>query len=216
MNNIHKELDKYRKKRKTRRLFDIDVDEISVVSKPAVPSAVFMIRKKDEEEAASLRSGLSEILSGAGPDLPNLPEAAAVIGQYIHDYPDDVRAGIQSFAAAILEIIDAAPAPTSENAPKAAEKVGKSEGDWPSLGTLTIPLLGLVNPKLGARLLRKATEGEGPDPLENEIARLTSENERLRASRSPSSQKSPEIEGIMKAEDDDVEDRWPSLHLFGY
>lgn len=216
MNNIYKELNNCRKKKKARRLLDIDVDEISVVTKPAMPSAVFIIRKEDEDAAESLRSGLSEILSDAGPNLPKLPDAAAIIGKYIHDYPDDVRAGIQSFAAAILEIIDAAPAPASENNLKAAEKVGKSESDWPSLGTLTIPLLGLVNPKLGSRLLQKATEEEDPDPLEKKINRLISENERLRASRSPSSQKSAEFDGILKAEDDDLEDRWPSLNLFGY
>lgn len=216
MINLFKKVEIPKKKRAKRRLVDIDIDEISIVTNPAMPSATFTIRKEDQDAAASLRSGLSEILAGARSDLPPLPDAAAVIKQYKADYPDDVLAGIQTFATAILEILDAPPVPTTENIPDAAGTVRKSEGDWPSLGAMTVPLLNLVNPKMGSRLLQKAAEKEGPDPRDEEIDRLIDENKRLRSSRLPSSQKPyiAEFDTIAKAEDDDVEDRWPSVHLF--
>lgn len=225
MNKFLDKLFRGHKKAKTRRLSDIEIDEISLVDKPANRQN-FLITKMDEEaddlEIAEapideLRGALSEILTGAKPNTPELPAAATILGKYKGDFPDDVLAGIQSFAAAILEILDTPPAPTTENILDAAETVAKSGGDWPSLGSMTVPLLNLVNPKIGSRLLQKAAEERGPDPRDEEIKRLLSENERLRSSRSPSSQKRfSEFDEITKVEDDDVEDRWPSLHLFGY
>lgn len=230
-----------RKRRAKRRITDIEVEEISLVDRAATGKS-FLITKADLDDEAdefekadgeALRSKLQGFVSDIGPNPFSLPKAIEMLELYRQEFPSDVLKAIQSLAAAVLEAIAAPDAAPAGKGKKKTEKmpglvypvdggpprINKGEFEWPSLGIMTLPLLNLVNPEVGRAMLQKRAEAEaeaGPDERDAEIARLESENDRLRKSRSPSSQpRGAEFYSMTKADDDDdVEDRWPSLNLF--
>ncbi len=238
MKTLLESFERDRKRRAKRRIMDIEVDEISLVDRAATGKQ-FLITKADDEadefektDGDALFSKLQGFISDIGPDPLGLSKAIDLLELYRQEFPSDVLKAIQSLAAAVLEAIAAPDAAPAGKGKKKKEKmpglvypvnggppqVEKCAAEWPSLGTLTIPLLNLVNPELGRNLIQKRAEDEaeaGPDERDAKIARLESENDRLRKSRSPSSQpRGSEFYELAKAGDDDVEDRWPSFRLF--
>jgi hypothetical protein len=225
---LSKILDEIRRgrRKRARRIIDLDIDEISLVDRAAT-GRTFLVKKAEDGEGIeksktsdALEALLAPILAGGPANLPTLEAAVKAIEVVHADMPSDVMEAIQSLALALIAAAKSATATkrvpsviTHVDGTKEVLKNSDGSDPWASVSGLTLPMLARVRPEIFDRLLAKRAEVEGPDERDAAIEELLDENETLRALRSPSQQIRAGYveasEAIRKG--GEAVDLWPSL-----
>jgi hypothetical protein len=141
-----------RRKKKPRKLEAIDVEELSLVDKPACQAATFAIIKAAaaDPEAEQIAAALKTFLGGetfAAPTMADFKQAIVMLDQNLDRIPEDVLSDVrflgfiaaEALAEGLIKLKEAEAGDEADAIDEGANGKGKaglkkSAGDFPSLG----------------------------------------------------------------------------------